>query len=108
MYVIHQIIVIYYYLEKLLFLKYFDKKVKMNVMDYFYLIIKMLRGIRIEVDVERVFTDPQGEKTSGKSYLVRTKVMQEASSPKSSQDSLWSAKEREAHKWPSPRKNTIK
>ena len=43
------------------FLKYFDKKVQTNVMDYFYLIIKRMRGIRIEVDVERVFADPQGE-----------------------------------------------
>ena len=37
----------------------------MNVMDYFYLIIKTLRGIRTKVVVERVFVDPQGELTSG-------------------------------------------
>ena len=34
-------------------------------MDYFYLIIKILRGIRTEVVVKRVFADPQGENTSG-------------------------------------------
>ena len=36
-------------------------------MDYFYLIIKTLRGVRTEVVVERVFADPQGEKASGES-----------------------------------------
>ena len=34
-------------------------------MDYFYLIIKTLRGIRTAVVVEIVFADPQGENTSG-------------------------------------------
>ena len=33
--------------------------------------------------------------------------VQEASSPKPGKNSLLSAKEKEAHKWPSPRKNTI-
>ena len=80
----------------------------MNVMDYvYYWIIKRLRGNKTEVVVERVFADPQGEKTSGERCWVRTHVMQEASSPKSSQDSLWSAKEQVAHKWINPRKNTI-
>ena len=50
------------------------------------------------MDIERVFVDPQGEKKSGESYLVRTQVMQNASSPKSGQDSFWSAEEKEAHK----------
>ena len=76
-------------------------------MDYFYLIIKILRGIRTEVVVKRVFADPQGENTSGERYWVRTQVVQEEYSPKLSQDSLWSAKEKEAHKWPRPRKDTI-
>ena len=79
----------------------------MIVMDYYYWIIKILRGIRNEVVVKRLFADPQGEMTNGKSCRVRNQVMQEASSPKSSQDSLWSAKVKEAHKWPSPRQNTI-
>ena len=48
--------------------------------------------MRTEVAVERAFADPQGEKTSGESYWVRSQVMQEPSSPKSGQDSLWSAK----------------
>ena len=39
----------------------------MNAMDYFYLIIKILRGTRTEVAVKRVFADPQGEKTNGES-----------------------------------------
>ena len=47
-----------------------------------------MRGIKTEVVVERVFADPQGEKISGKRCWVRTQVMQEESSPKSSQDSL--------------------
>ena len=48
-------------------------KVKIDVMNYFYLIIKkILRGIIIEVVVERVFANPQGENTSGKRYWVRT------------------------------------
>ena len=88
--------------------KYFDNKVKINVMDYYYWIIKILRGIRIEVVVKRVFVDPQGEMTNDKNYWVRTQVMQEEYSPKSGQDSLWSPKEQEAHKWPSSRQNTIK
>ena len=37
----------------------------MNVMDYFYLIIKTLRRIRTEVAVKRVFVDPRGEMTNG-------------------------------------------
>ena len=53
-----------------------------------------MRGIQTEVDVERVFADPQGKNTSGESYWVRTQVMQEASSPKLGQDSLSSAKSR--------------
>ena len=59
MYVIHQIIGI------IILFKYFDKKVKMNVMDYFYLIIQTLRGIITKVVVEIVFANPQEEKTSG-------------------------------------------
>ena len=78
-------------------------------MDYYYYgIIKRLKENIAEVDVKRVFVDPQGEKKNGESCWVRTQVMQEASSPKLGQDSLWSVKEQEAHKWPSPRKNTIK
>ena len=50
------------------FFKYFDKKVKMDIMNYFYLIIKDLGGIRTEIVVERVFADPQGEKTSGERF----------------------------------------
>ena len=73
----------------------------------FYLLIKYNQRNQNEVVIERVFADPQGEKTSGERCWVRTQVMQEASSPKSSQDSLWSAKEQEAHKWISSRKNTI-
>ena len=33
----------------------------MNVMDFYYLIIKIMRGNKIEAVVERVFADPQGE-----------------------------------------------
>ena len=79
----------------------------MNVMDYYYWIIKILRGI-IKVVDKRVFVHPQGEMTNGKRCWVRNQVMQEASSPKLGQDSQWSAKEKEAHKWPTSRKNTIK
>ena len=80
----------------------------MNVMDYHCWRIQTLRWMRTEVAVKRVFDDPQGEMTNGEKCWVRTQVMHEASSTKPGQDSLWSAKEKEAHKWPSPRKNTIK
>ena len=66
-----------------------------------------MRGIITEVVVERVFANPQGENTSGESYWVRNQVMQEESSPKSGQYSLWNTKEKEAYKWSSPRQNTI-
>ena len=79
----------------------------MNVMDYFYLIIKILRGIGTEVAVKRVFVDPQGKMTNVESCWVRTQVMHDESYPKLGKNSLWSAKEQEAHKWPSPRENTI-
>ena len=55
--------------------------------------LKIPRGIRIEVVVERVFAEPQGEKTHGEGYWVRPQVMQEESSPKWGQDSLWSDEE---------------
>ena len=77
-------------------------------MDYYYWISKILRGIGTEVVVKWVFVEPQGEMTNGESCWVRTQVMQDASFPKSGQDSLWSPKEHEAHKWPSSRQNTIK
>ena len=55
------------------FLNILTRKVKIDVMNYFYLIIKkILRGIKTEVVVERAFDNPQGEKTSGKRYWVRT------------------------------------
>ena len=44
-----------------------------------------MRGNITKIVVERVFADPQGEKISGERYIVRTEVMQEASSPKSGQ-----------------------
>ena len=36
----------------------------MNVMDYYYLINKILRLIITELVVKRVFVDPQGEMTN--------------------------------------------
>ena len=36
-------------------------------MDYYYLIIKILRGIRTEVAFKRVFANPQGEQINGES-----------------------------------------
>ena len=66
-----------------------------------------MRGNRTEVVVERVFADPQGEMKNGESWWVRTPVMQDTSSLKSGQESLWSIEEQEAQKLPSPRKNTI-
>ena len=62
----------------------------------------------IEVTVKGVFVDPQGEMTNAENCWLRTQLMHKASSPKSSQESLWSLKEKEAHKWPSPRQTTIK
>ena len=67
-----------------------------------------MREIRTEVVFKRVSVDPRGEMTNGENCWVRTQVMQEASSQKLGQDSFWIPKEQEAHKWPSPRKNTIK
>ena len=66
-----------------------------------------MRGIKTEVVFERVFANRQGENTSDKICWVRTQVMHEASSPKLGKESLWIAKEKEARKWLSPRKNTI-
>ena len=105
--VIQQTTVNYLLLGIYIFVKYFDNKVKMNVMDYYYWIIKILGGIRTEVVVKRVVADPQGEMKNDKSCWVRTQVMQEASSPKSDQDSLWFPKEKQVDKWVSPRKNII-
>ena len=34
-------------------------------MDYSYLLIKILKGIRTKIVVESVFADPQGKKTTG-------------------------------------------
>ena len=47
--------------------------------------------------IERVFADLQGKNTSDESYRVRT---QDAGGilPKIKSNSLWSAKEQEAHK----------
>ena len=64
-----------------------------------------MKGIRDEIVVERVFANPQG--IGGESCWVRNQVMQEETSPKSDQNSLWSAKEKKEHKWASLRKNSI-
>ena len=66
-----------------------------------------MKGIRDEIVVKRMFADPQGERTSGESCWVTNQVMQEEPSPKSGQNSLLSAKEKEAHKWASLSKSSI-
>ena len=47
----------------------------MNVMDYYYWIIKILWGIITEVDVKRVFANPQGDMLNDENWWVRTQVM---------------------------------
>ena len=92
---------------KIIFLKIFWQESQNGCNGLFYLIIKILRGTWTKTVVKRVYVDPQGEMTNGENNWVRSEVMQETSSPKLGQDSLWIPKEHEAHKWQSLRKNTI-
>ena len=66
------------------------------------LLIKDTRGDKNEIVVVRVFADPQVAEVAQWELKV-----QKASSPKLGHNSLLSAKDQEAHKWPSPRQNTI-
>ena len=88
---------IYYFLQKI--------KNKTNVM-IILLLIKYTEGDRNGIFVEECFLSHKRKRQ----VVVATKwelEVQEPSSSKSGHNSLLSAKEKEAHKWPSPRKNTI-
>ena len=70
------------------------------------LLIKYNEGDRNGIFVEECFLAHKRKRQVVVATEWELKV-QVASSPKSGHDSLLSAKEKEAHKWPSPRKNTI-
>ena len=56
-----------------IFLNIFIDKVKINVMDYYYCIIKSVIRMRIELAVKRVFSKPRG-------YDKWRKILSESSS----------------------------
>ena len=72
----------------------------------YYLLIKYNEGGRSGIVVEGCLLTHKSKRQLDKAIERELKV-QEASSSKSSHNSLLSAKEQEAHKWPNPRKNTI-
>ena len=74
-------------------------------MDYSF-INKDTGGDKNEIAIEECLLTHKRKRQVDEATEWELKV-QEASSPKSGHNSLLSAKEEEAHKWPIPRKNTI-